>query len=269
MHTCMLCFSLASNLVHCCWGFMEKFSPTLALLWTRVETRMVIWYVFDSRKHQTPLSDTLKQEDLFHIFSSTPEKGICCEVNLALYHVCSPLVHCLVCASCTDWVQTETSCFYWQTALLKTSHLSSFWQVRTSCSDRLVLTNQQIVFQFIDWLDDCCVFVFFFFTPLWKNQIRRMTVFGSLEWVLSTSVLVFETLTLECVCSCIIRTTLFQEKYICSPQENACCDWLDWLRNDEKNGALSGHRESVCRSCQQQQMFHAAQGILNSSGIFF
>lgn len=41
------------------------FSPTLALLWISVDTRMVIWYVFDNGKHQTPLSDTLKQRDPF------------------------------------------------------------------------------------------------------------------------------------------------------------------------------------------------------------
>lgn len=30
---------------------IEKFSPTLALLWIRVDTRMVIWYVCDNGKH--------------------------------------------------------------------------------------------------------------------------------------------------------------------------------------------------------------------------
>lgn len=104
----------------------EKLSPTLALLWIRVETRMVIWYVFDSGKLSTPLSDTLKQKHPFHIFSSTPEKEICRKVNLTLFHVVFS-VSALPGTLLQHRVQTQTNCSCWQAALLKTSHLSSVW----------------------------------------------------------------------------------------------------------------------------------------------
>lgn len=80
-NTSMLRSSPALHWLYC-WRTVEKFSPTLALLWIRVDTRMVIWYVFDNGKHQTPLSHTLKQRDPCLIFSSTPQK-----VNLTLRHV--------------------------------------------------------------------------------------------------------------------------------------------------------------------------------------
>lgn len=99
----------------------EKFSPTLALLWTRVETRMVIWYVFGNGKHQIPRSHTLKQGDALHILSPAPEEDICRKVNLTLSHVLLFVGSSPGCCLCT--VQTQTDCFSCQTVLLKTSHL--------------------------------------------------------------------------------------------------------------------------------------------------
>lgn len=135
---------------------------------------------------------------------------------------CSSSVHCLVCSNCTDWIQTENNCFCWQTALLKTSHLSSVWQVTASCvsADSFKQINK-LFFGFLDWLDN----LVYFNVPAkelnnWKKEANK--AFRSLKWVLITSVLVLEALTLESICLYIIRTTSFRGKDVCFPQENKC-----------------------------------------------
>lgn len=72
------------------------------------------------------------KKDPFHIFSSTPEKEMCRKVKLTLSHVAFS-VSALPGTLLRHRVQTQTNCSCWQAALLKTSHLSSVWQVRAPC----------------------------------------------------------------------------------------------------------------------------------------